>query len=938
MHVPLATYRLQFSPGFTFKQASQIVQYLSQLGISDIYASPVLKPKTGSAHGYDVVDPTRINPDLGTMEEFSELIADVHSHKMSWIQDIVPNHMAYDSENFMLMDILENGQRSKYIHVFDIEWEHRHESVRGQILAPFLGKFYEDALEDGEIRLKFDKQGFSINYYEHRLPLKIETYEQIITYRLNSLKTKLGKDHPDIIKFLGLVFILKGLSSDDEQSNWYDQVFFFKSILWELYEQSPEIKAFLDENIRLFNGAKGMPESFNLLDNLLHEQHYRLSFWKVATEEINYRRFFNINGLISLKMENNNVFEIKHGLMLDLYKKKYVQGFRIDHVDGLYDPTGYLQYLREKAPDAYVAVEKILEPEEDLPAFWPVQGTTGYDYLNYANGVFCQTKHEKEFDKIYAKFIGSRYDVVEMTYEKKRLIIGKHMAGDVERLAHQIEAISSRNRYGSDITLYGLKRALVELLAYFPVYRTYISNDFISKTDRDCMRDVIKFAREENPGLLHEFNFIERFLLPKFAEYFSEEQRKDAMDFVMRFQQLTGPLMAKGLEDTVFYIYNRLISINEVGGNPARFGYKLEEFHDFCQYQADLWPHTLNASATHDTKRGEDNRARINVLSEMPKEWDQKLKKWSKINSGVKKKRGRFKFPDKNDEYFLYQTLIGAFPSHTDYTEKTAGDFIARITEYVIKAVREAKVHTAWLKPDFEYEDFFIAFVKSILTPHASNEFLEDFIPFQKKISYYGIFNSLSQTLIKLTAPGIPDLYQGTEFWDLSLVDPDNRRPVDFAMRTKALKSLKDAEKKDHAALLKTLLKDIHHPQIKLFVIYKTLATRLAYQDVFNHASYIPLETTGEFKDHVVAFARKHNHSQITLTIVPRFLTHIIPENKLPLGMNVWKDTAIELHSDFDGEWKHTFTGESIKMSNNLLVGNVFKDFPLALLTAKEPQ
>lgn len=938
MHVPLATYRLQFSPEFTFKHAKDIVQYLSQLGISDIYASPILKPKTGSSHGYDVVDPSRINPDLGTMEEFSELISETHAHKMSWIQDIVPNHMAYDTENVMLMDILESGQHSKYIDVFDIEWAHRHESVRGRILAPFLGKFYEDALEDGEIQLKFDKNGFSINYYEYRLPLKIESYEKIITYRLSALKTKLGKDHPDIIKFLGLVFIIKGLSSDDEHSSWYDQVFFVKSILWELYEQSPQIKDFLDENIRSFNGEKGKPESYNMLDSLLHEQHYRLSFWKVATEEINYRRFFNINGLISLKMEKKAVFDFKHGLMLDLYRKKYIQGFRIDHVDGLYDPTGYLEYLRENAPDAYVVVEKILEPEEDLPSFWPVQGTTGYDYLNYANGVFCQTGHEKEFDRIYSKFIGEKFNFTSMMHEKKRLIIGKHMAGDVERLAHQIEAISSRDRYGSDITLYGLKRALVELLAYFPVYRTYFSNDFISKTDRDCMRDVIKFAREENPGLLHEFNFIERFLLPKFAEYLSAEQRREAMDFVMRFQQLSGPLMAKGLEDTVFYIYNRLISLNEVGGNPGKFGYRLEEFHDFCEYQADLWPHTMNASATHDTKRGEDHRARINVLSEMPKEWEHKLKVWSKLNTKTKKNRGRFKVPDKNDEYFLYQTLIGTFPFGEDYSKENAEEYINRINEFVIKAVREAKVHTAWLKPDFEYENYFMDFVKSILTPNSGNAFLEDFIPFQKTIAYYGIFNSLSQTLLKLSSPGIPDFYQGSEFWDLSLVDPDNRRPIDFKQRSEVLQKIKEAEKKDSKALIKKMLGDLENPQIKLYIIYKALASRWAYQDLFNDSSYVPLETKGEFKNNVIAFLRKHNSKEQTITVVPRFLTSVITSTQLPLGKDIWKDTAIELPEGLILHWRNVFTGEMLEVSNHLNISDLFKEFPLALLTSKDDE
>jgi len=742
MRVPVASYRIQFTPPFGFRAAQDIVSYLAELGISDLYASPIFKSRKGSLHGYDVVDPNRLNPELGTSIDYEVLIDKLRAHGMGWFQDIVPNHMAFDYENHMLVDVLENGPSSQYFDFFDIEWNHPYESIKSRVLAPFLGRFYGDSLEEGEIRLKYAKNGFSFGYYSQVLPLRLESYVHLLEYRLDVLKKKLGPDHPDYIKLLDILYILKTLPSREEVNERYDQIRFIKTTLWELYRQNEAIEKFIEENIGIFNGKKGNPESFNLLNDLLAEQLFRLSFWKVATEEINYRRFFNINELLSLRTEDEDVFNHTHSLIFKLIKEGKITGLRIDHIDGLYDPTNYLRRIRNKEPELYIIVEKILDLEERLPSFWPVQGTTGYDFMNFVNGLFCKIGSEREFTRIYTNFTKLVTAYAELVCEKKRLILGKHMAGDIDNLAHRMKAISSRDRHASDITVYGLKRALVEVMAQFPVYRTYIGHGASREEDSSYVEAAIEEAKRTSPGLLNELQFIQRFLLLDFGNYLSEDERNQWVNFVMRFQQFTGPLMAKGFEDTILYIYNRLLSLNEVGGNPHRFGISAGDFHRFLEKRAKLCPHSLNATSTHDTKRGEDARARINVLSEILKEWERMIKTWSKINRGKKRKIYGKGVPDRNDEYFLYQTLIGAFPFGED---DNYGIFKERMKQYIIKAIREAKVHTAWLKPDTDYEHAFISFVDKILNPTEGNAFLKEFLPFQQKVSYYGMLNSLSR-------------------------------------------------------------------------------------------------------------------------------------------------------------------------------------------------
>ena len=931
MRIPLATYRLQLTPAFGFQEAQEVIAYLHALGISDIYASPIFKAKPGSTHGYDVIDPNQINPELGGRKGFSQLIEEVKKYGMGWLQDIVPNHTAFDGENQMLMDVLENGPASAFFDFFDIEWNHPLGSARGKVLAPFLGSFYAECLENGEIQLRYDQTGFSLNYYEVKFPVKMESYAKVLTYNLTALEKKLGPVHPDLLKLAGALHTLGNLPAAEKSKERYEQILFAKRMLWELYAGNAEIKNFIDGNLAKFNGEKGVPESFNLLDALHAEQYFRLSFWKVAAEEIDYRRFFNINGLISMRIEDEKVFAHTHGLIAKLVADEKITGLRIDHIDGLYDPTMYLRRLREKAGAVYLVVEKILDLDEALPAFWPVQGTTGYDFLNYVSGLFCCRKNERKFDRIYGKFASFQTPYEDLVCEKKRLIIGKHTAGDVERLAQLMKSISAHDRYGSDITLYGLKRALVEVLALFPIYRTYINHEIFSEPDRTTIRETVEKAKQSNPGLVHELDFIRRALLQEFRGQPADEQKQKWLHFIMRFQQLTGPLMAKGFEDTTLYIYNRMLSLNNVGSSPNRFGISAAAFHQFNQERRRLWPYTMNATATHDAKRGEDVRARINVLSEMPEEWERNLKIWNKLNKSKKRLINDKPIPDHNDEYFLYQTLIGAWP----FDESGHAAFVERMKGYVIKAVREAKVHTAWLKPDTNYEEAYLAFLDAILQPPEQNQFLKEFLPFQRKIAFYGVFNSLAQTLLKITAPGLPDFYQGAELWDLNLVDPDNRRSVDFEKRKRFLAEIKETGEGDILKLVEALLAGKEDGRIKLLLIHRALMARKENTEIFQNGDYIPLQAEGKWKNHVIAFARK-NETAWAVTVAPRFLTGVVKEGEYPLGEQVWMDTHIVLPDDAPALWKNAITAQSLPGGNKLRMNEVFEHFPAALLVGEK--
>ncbi len=927
MPIPIATYRLQFNSDFTFAQARGVIPYLKRLGISTIYASPILKSCKGSPHGYDVVDPGSIDLELGAETQFLQLNQEVRTLGLGWIQDIVPNHMAFDSANSMLMDVLEKGPRSKFFTFFDINWEHPYTNIHGKVLAPFLGKFYGQALESGEIQLAYGREGFGIQYFEKRFPVAIESYPEI----LEKIRTKLSAKNSATILMADLeelMSLFKEAAMPPPAAGMEEKLGEAKRRLWDLYNGQAILKESLQETVRGMNGQPGEPSSFDQLDAFLTRQRFRLSYWKVAAEELNYRRFFNIGELISIRVEQEETFYATHALILKLVREGRIDGLRVDHIDGLYNPLEYLRRLRKEIGPTYLVVEKIFAYEEELPSVWPVEGTTGYDFLNYLNGVFCEKRNRRAFDAIYNDWRDSRLPYAELVSAKKRLIMGKHMAGDIDNLALLLKTILSRERHAGDFTLYGLRRALVELVAVYPVYRTYLSPDQMTAADQNCIRAMIAAAIDKNPDLLHELRFLEKLFFFQTGDHLDEEGRRLSIHFIMRFQQLTAAVMAKGFEDTVLYVYNRLLSLNEVGGFPDRFGISVPEFHRFILRRKESWPLSMNATSSHDTKRGEDVRCRLHVLSEIPKEWETKIKLWERLNKKKKHTVRQKTVPDKNDAYFFYQNLIGGFP----FSPEVSADFVQRLKDYIIKAVREAKVYTAWLKPDTLYEEAYLTFIDDVLNTAGDNAFLKDFLGFQKKIAHFGVINSLSATLVKICSPGVVDFYQGTELWDLSYVDPDNRRPVDFEWRSKLLEELTACATQDLGGLLKNLLGSASDGRIKLFLTERALQVRNAQTNLFLDGDYLPVPVLGQHASHVLGFIRRYGRVW-SLCLAPRLLTSLIKEG-WPLGRTLWENTQIVLPKAAPSVWENAFTRQVLE-GNHLFLGDILRDFPVALLISR---
>ncbi|NJK33977.1 MAG: malto-oligosyltrehalose synthase [Oscillatoriales cyanobacterium SM2_2_1] len=930
MRIPTATYRLQLNNGFPFAAAQKIIPYLQELGITDVYGSPIFKARAGSVHGYDIVDPNQINPELGGEAGFRELIEAIAHHDMGWLQDIVPNHMAFDSQNQILVDLLENGPDSQYISYFDIDWNHPYHAMGGRVLAPFLGDFYGDCLEKGELHLDYDSYGFSINYYHLRLPLKIESYSRILTYDFNRLRQQMGRAEPDFVKFLGVLYSIKYLPAGEEGSERYDQITFIKSMLWELWQSNACIQQYITENLHIFNGEPSHSESFELLDRLLSEQFFRLSYWKVGNEELNYRRFFTVNDLISVRVEDDEVFKRTHELIFRLVAAGDITGLRIDHIDGLYDPKQYLERLRSHLGDTYMVIEKILEGHEELPSTWPCQGTTGYDFLARLNGIFIHQHHEPQFTELYGDLTGVRVPFTDIVDEKKRLIIAKHLAGDIDNLGNVLKEISTRYRYASDFTIYGLKGSLIEIMAAFPVYRTYINDEGLSARDRHYSEQAIQQALQKMPVFANELDFISRFLFLDFDRDLSDGEKDQWLHFTRRLQQFTGPLTAKGVEDTAMYVYNRMVSLNEVGSDPGAWGSSLEEFHQFNQRQNSHLPHGLVTTATHDTKRGEDLRARLNVLSELPDVWRQHVEQWQAWNQRHKSAIGRQPAPDTNDEYLLYQTLVGAFC----FDPTALPSFGDRLKDYLVKAIRESKVHTGWLHPDSEYEQACLNFVTALFAEGEDSAFWADFLPFQRQIAHYGVFNSLAQVVLKVAAVGVPDFYQGSELWDLSLVDPDNRRPVDYEHRQTLLQELKADLAQDHLGALARYLAQPSDGKIKLFVTYRALQVRQELTEVFQKGEYLPLQVIGSLQQHVIAFARIYDDTMV-IAVAPRWLTALIKDGELPLGDRTWHETRISLPTQDPLVFRDGIAGHAIAAEGVLWLRDVLAHAPVALLMTK---
>jgi (1->4)-alpha-D-glucan 1-alpha-D-glucosylmutase len=857
LKAPLATYRIQLNKNFTFESLKEILPYLSQLGISHIYASPIFQAKEGSMHGYDVTDPNVINEELGGQASFESLIQEVSALGLGWIQDIVPNHASYSLENKIVCDVWIKGAGSAYACYFDIDWNHPQPNLYGKPLAPFLTQPYKQCLKQGQIKLIHDG-GFKIKYGTLLFPVNVATEQHL------------------------------ALSGQVQQT-------------LESYNSNSEF-----------------------LNALIAKQYYRLAHWKTALKHINYRRFFDVVDLIGVRMENPAAYEDCHRLVFDLTQKGVFSGLRVDHIDGLYEPEAYLKNLRASCPEAYLLVEKILTGEEQLPKAWPVQGTTGYDYLNVANKLFIQNTSESAFDQFYGGFVGNTKSFPEILHDAKKTVIETYFLGDVRNLARLFSETIAKLMPDRLCDRGKLIRAVVELMAYFPIYRTYLDQQKL--TGEDVFKGALRLAEERNPDLTIEFSVIASLLK---ASLTSEE----ALHALKRLQQFTGAVMAKGFEDTVLYRYTRLISLNEVGSSPAQFGVSPQVFHEFNRLRQQNWPLTLNATSTHDTKRGEDVRARLNVLSEIPSELWRNIVNWAAINAPKKRNVNGNAAPNRNEEYYFYQTLLGAYP--WGRAEKPA--FIERVKRHMIKALREAKEHTSWVAPNPPYEDAVTAFASETL---SDERFLEAFLPFQEKIAFYGVYNSLAQTLLKVTCPGIPDFYQGTELWEFNLVDPDNRRPVDFQKRQHLLTeiaSLKPERAKD-------LLSDDSDGKAKLYVIYKALQFRRKNRMLFEEGDYIPLAVKGEFAGHVVAFCRKKANAY-ALVVVPRFhsgLLYIRGSSKSNFNakpyswetMSVdWAGTYISLPAGAPARWTDVFTDKILlPCCGRLPLRDALAGFAVALL------
>lgn len=912
MQIPLSTYRIQFHKDFTFQSARQITGYLYALGVRAVYASPIFKAATGSTHGYDVADPNQINSEIGTLAQLQELSQALKEKKMGWLQDIVPNHMVFSPENSLLMDLMEKGYASPYSKHFDIAWNHPNETLKRRLLVPFLGSPYYEVLTNGELQFQYTDGTFQVAYYDNIFPLRIESYPILLG--------SLGEAHADIediSKELVAAFAQIAAVKGEERVAQMEKA---KQELWKAYAENKKLKTHIDAQLQALNS------DMQRKHDLLTVQHFRLAYWRLANREINYRRFFNINQLISMRVEDPAVLAQTHQLIFDLLQQEVFTGVRIDHIDGLNDPLTYLQQLRTKSKEAYIVVEKILEAGEEMPKEWPIEGTSGYDFLTQLNDVFCDHAHKEDFQELFTRFTGQELTYDLLLYEKKRFILKRLFVGDLEKLFLQFKKLSFYLPEGVDILQADLRQALGVLLSCFPVYRTYINSAEVSARDRHYIEEAIEKAGDLLPGQELTLQFLRKILLMEFPPNLGQLKKNNWLKAVMQFQQITGPLMAKGLEDTAFYIYNRLLSLNEVGGNPEAFGCSIQDFHRFNEHQLHTWPLKINATATHDTKRGEDVRARINVLSEIPAEWEKQVRQWHKINQPAKPKQGKNFVPDKNEEYMLYQALLGSWPVENPLPE----NFAQRLEGYLLKALKEAKVHTSWSIPDEQYEQALLKFSRKLLDP--AHGFLKAFEPFQKKIAFYGIFNSISQVLLKLTSPGVPDIYQGCELWDLSMVDPDNRRPVDYQLRQQYLEYIQKQSGKDTGQLISELLENKEDGRIKMYVIYKTLQLRNQYPGAFEKGEYIPLEVTGTHKDRVISFARV-SAEQTILVVAPRLYTKLMTQNELPVGEQIWKDTAIQLPKNLRKTgWKQVFTGSGLQPAEKLYLKDICKEFPLGLL------
>src|ERR1700733_7901006 len=897
--IPISCYRLQFNGDVTLRRASAALDYLSRLGITDIYASPLLQSRLGSKHGYDVTDPLRIDSELGNEEQFEAFQSQLQKKGMGLLLDIVPNHMAASPENPWWMDVLENVPASAYAAYFDMSF-----------------------------------------------PLAPKSYRRILKHREHVLEKKLGADSTAFQEYLGIVAALAALPERDSLTmdgagERRLQVAGIKERLRQLHETNREAQRFVRDNLRIFNGRRNHPGSFRNLDRLLSEQAFVLAYWQNVNEGINYRRFFNITDLVGVRVEDPLVFEAIHAVILQLIERRVVTGLRIDHIDGLRDPLGYLRRLQERASGSqeernsfYVIVEKILSGTEQLPREWPVEGTTGYEYLNAINRLFVHPRGAREIEEIYYRFLGRELNYEDVTYQKKKLVMSTLLSAEMRYLGRQLSVLAEGDRYARDLSRMELAQALIETTACLAVYRTYIRSMEVPAEAKRDIGSAVDAARSRNLRLDAScLDFVRDVLLLKDAGHLFAEQREARLAFVMRWQQFTGPMVAKGLEDTVLYVYCPLLSLNEVGGNPNPSALVASDFNHIATEREHRWRYSLSCTSTHDTKRGEDVRARINVLSEIPREWRKHLNRWARWNKKRKQVVETQEIPDRNEENFLYQTLLGAWPLE----QEAMPHFRKRLEAYVIKAIREAMVHTRWTRPNTAHERAVVGFLKALIEPARGNLFLNDFLKFQRKVAVYGMLNGLAQVLVKMTSPGVPDFYQGCDLWDLRLVDPDNRGPVDFTHRAALLDEIEKRSKQDPLRLARELVQNWQDGRIKLYLIWRILNLRRKYPRVFLDGQFLPMKTTGEREANLIAYARRRGNTWI-MTIVPRWLARSKASPALTRLQRFWRGSHVALPENAPQTWLNVLTGETGETTRQrgaptLSLPDVFKDLPVAVLS-----
>src|SRR6059036_2440965 len=898
--IPTCTYRLQFNRWFTFSDAREIVPYLHALGVSDVYASPYFQARPDSLHGYDITDHNKLNPVIGSQEEYDAWVAELHTHSMGQILDFVSNHVGIaETTNEWWMDVLENGPSSGYAPYFDIDWQPQKFDLRDKVLLPILSDQYGRVLERGELQVRFEEGIFYLLYGERRLPIAPGTYRYVLEIALQNLADQKDEDfYAELQSILtALEYLPKRTETDPKRiTERIREKEIIKRRLERLCAEAPQVQQAIEKALAQINGKAGDARSFDALDELLNAQSYRLAFWRVAAEEINYRRFFDINDLAAIRIELPKVFDAVHRFLLDLVSAGAVTGIRIDHPDGLYLPGEYFEKLQQRCAKAlgialpkdgraiYMVAEKILTGSEGLRNDWRLHGTTGYDFANQVTQLLVDSSADEAITKTFHRFIGHSVPFGHLLYAKKLQVMKLALANDVDVLGNMLDRLSERSRWYRDFTLEALSRTVRETISCFPVYRTYLApGQPVSEEDREIVERAISGAKRRNPAMDESiFNFLRDVLLFRFPANHDAAGRAAHTHFVLKFQQATGPIMAKGLEDTVFYIYNRLAALNEVGGEPQQFGLSVAAFHERNIDRQHNWPASLLATSTHDTKRSEDVRARMVAISELADDWRRSLTRWGVANRRWKRTINDVEAPDANEEYLLYQTLLGTWPMRATGEPEPAAtpEYIERIQRYMAKALHEAKINTSWIQPNEEWDTAMRDFVANILDSSPRNKFLPIFLPVAQEIARLGAINSLTQTLLKLTSPGVPDVYQGNEIWDYSLVDPDNRRRVDYNRRREMLETLSTATPHE-------LIQTWPDGRIKMFLTQRLLRFRRQYTDLFHRGEYLPLCASGIFAECCVSFARRLTDKWIVV-ITPRLSSRVgFP----PIGER-WQETT----------------------------------------------